>query len=454
VLVDLNSQNGLWVDGRRLNRVRLTPKLPVTLGPYRLVLEAPAVVPVTTPAAASAPATAKKTGDTVSAPAVTAPAGLPKPMTVPAALPNPVPAAAAAPARAKRAEGMASDVRPGPIAWLARQSKPVLAAMAVGVVVFIIVMGQLLAPKPKTTTGLAAAGSGAAAAPVDPDAKLTNDQVVAMQLADARAMMGRGDFDGAIAALDRVFLVDPNQAEALDLKVRAEESRRTKAAAPVSAGTAPAAAASSSNDGGQGATIPAPAKPQDQAPRPSVTPDPRIARKPGEPIAAWRARGRQVEQYYSAGVAAIRRKDFPAAVASFQQVEALAPGFNDVPTLLARARDEVDRSHRETVAAVQQLVEEGNRQEAAGDLLAALKQFEQAHQLDSSAVAADVGVRRIRQKMAVAGQDAFKKARQYDALGRTADALTLYQQAVQLLPADDPQTRTAQDRIAALRNAR
>ncbi|HVH19317.1 MAG TPA: FHA domain-containing protein, partial [Myxococcota bacterium] len=39
VLHDCASDHGVWVDGRRVNRVRLEPDVPVAIGPYRLVLE-------------------------------------------------------------------------------------------------------------------------------------------------------------------------------------------------------------------------------------------------------------------------------------------------------------------------------------------------------------------------------------------------------------------------------
>jgi len=39
VLIDLNSQNGTWVDARRVERVALRAGVPVTIGPYQLVLE-------------------------------------------------------------------------------------------------------------------------------------------------------------------------------------------------------------------------------------------------------------------------------------------------------------------------------------------------------------------------------------------------------------------------------
>lgn len=39
VLIDLNSQNGTWVDAHRVERVALRAGVPVVIGPYRLVLE-------------------------------------------------------------------------------------------------------------------------------------------------------------------------------------------------------------------------------------------------------------------------------------------------------------------------------------------------------------------------------------------------------------------------------
>lgn len=39
VLVDLNSQNGTWVDSERVDRVTLRAGVPVRIGPYRLVFD-------------------------------------------------------------------------------------------------------------------------------------------------------------------------------------------------------------------------------------------------------------------------------------------------------------------------------------------------------------------------------------------------------------------------------
>jgi pSer/pThr/pTyr-binding forkhead associated (FHA) protein len=39
VLVDLNSQNGTWLDDRQVDRIVLERGVPVAIGPYQLVLE-------------------------------------------------------------------------------------------------------------------------------------------------------------------------------------------------------------------------------------------------------------------------------------------------------------------------------------------------------------------------------------------------------------------------------
>jgi pSer/pThr/pTyr-binding forkhead associated (FHA) protein len=39
VLVDCDSDHGVWVDGERVERVTLEPDVPVVIGPYRLVID-------------------------------------------------------------------------------------------------------------------------------------------------------------------------------------------------------------------------------------------------------------------------------------------------------------------------------------------------------------------------------------------------------------------------------
>jgi len=45
VLVDLNSQNGTWMDDERVERVTMQPGIAVAIGPYQLVVERGADAP-------------------------------------------------------------------------------------------------------------------------------------------------------------------------------------------------------------------------------------------------------------------------------------------------------------------------------------------------------------------------------------------------------------------------
>jgi len=49
------------------------------------------------------------------------------------------------------------------------------------------------------------------------------------------------------------------------------------------------------------------------------------------------------------------------------------------------------------------------------------------------------------------GHEAYKRGRQFDAVGRTPDAVAMYDKAVKLLPPDHPSARAAKERISALR---
>ncbi len=57
----------------------------------------------------------------------------------------------------------------------------------------------------------------------------------------------------------------------------------------------------------------------------------------------------------------------------------------------------------------------------------------------------------LRARMKTLGDDAFKRARTFDALGRTDDAIAQYERAVQLLAPDDPNRTTAKQRLDVLR---
>ena len=67
-----------------------------------------------------------------------------------------------------------------------------------------------------------------------------------------------------------------------------------------------------------------------------------------------------------------------------------------------------------------------------------LQKYEEARRLDPSIAGLDDAVKRVYDKQRSAATEALRRARQFDAVGRSADALKEYEKAAQLLPPDDP----------------
>ena len=57
----------------------------------------------------------------------------------------------------------------------------------------------------------------------------------------------------------------------------------------------------------------------------------------------------------------------------------------------------------------------------------------------------------VRARIKTPGDDAFARAETFDALGRTERAIAQYERAVQLLVPDDPNRKTAKQRLDVLR---
>jgi tetratricopeptide (TPR) repeat protein len=136
--------------------------------------------------------------------------------------------------------------------------------------------------------------------------------------------------------------------------------------------------------------------------------------------------------------------DYLAAIEYFEAILKVDPKYPDAADLLGVARGGAKN-------AAQLAVDTGNKAEMGGDYDAAVKQYERAQQLDPDSTAPADAMRRLKARMQGEGEDAFKRARQFDALGRSADAVTMYEKAVKLLPADHANTKIAKERLAALR---
>ena len=479
VIIDLNSQNGTWLDGTRVQRADVASGSEIAIGPYRLSL-------------VGAGTSESKTTEDVNVAAArtmrldpgTASPAPPPPKRPLAHEPSPA-GRSAQPPRKPSVRSTPAAQAPGPIAALARLPKPVLFGGFFAIALIIIVLGQLFGPSepaPATTT---AADSTAAPTSSGPE---TNAQIIERNLTEAKALIEKKDYDTAVRDhLDRILLIDPNHAEAANLKVQAQDALRAAQAAastttpastiptgsvpatttPPAGGTPPPASGGAATtvppSGGSNAstTVPPPSgsstptTPEGRgtpagtttrgttarAAAPAETlPSPRRA---NETTQQWRARNTELTAQYNAAKTALDRRNFAAAISGFEALVKAEPGYLDAPQLLTRAREESRAGGKEAFDA-------GAKAEAAGDWTAAIENYGRAQKIDPS-LGGEEAARRVSDKMYAAGADAFKRARQFDAVGRTADALKEYSNAAQWLPDGDANKAVARQRADQLK---
>jgi tetratricopeptide (TPR) repeat protein len=169
-----------------------------------------------------------------------------------------------------------------------------------------------------------------------------------------------------------------------------------------------------------------------------------VPRKPGETIQEWQTRSSALQARYAFAKVALDRGDFSAAAGGFAAILLEEPGFLDAPQLLVKAREGLR-------AAAAEAIDSGNKLDAAGDWVSALKKYDQAREIDRAVPGLEDAIKRVRDKMHTAGVNALRRARQFDALGRFADALIEYEKAAQWLSPDDPNQQIARGRADQLK---
>jgi tetratricopeptide (TPR) repeat protein len=286
----------------------------------------------------------------------------------------------------------------------------------------------------------------------------SNEQRLARYVADARAKLNAGDYQGAIDAAQKALIVNQDSLEAIEVKTKAEEAARAAAA-----GTPPTPEASATQATPPAATGTQAQPPTPPAPPPSTTssrqapaasqgastastqPARRRRSEPSEKKGrAERGPSPEVQQAYTRAKAALDRGRYAEAVAGFEEVVKAEPGYQDAAALLAQARTGLKAQAAEAVRS-------GNQLAASGDIAGAREQYRRAQSMDPSAPGLSQAMASLTEQMREAGRQAYRRARQYDALGRASDAIPLYEQAVQYLPDSDPNRKVAQDRLTALR---
>ena len=374
VFIDLNSQNGSWKDGQRVNRLTLEHGHEVLFGDYKLAFHdvKPAAPPPPPPPRVSE--TAGQTGPG------TKPPPRDQTLLMPGAKSGAAPAAAGPPPPVKRAAVKDRAPRKG--------VNPII------LVLFLV------------------------------------------------AMLG------VVAAVAYKLLTDlgPEDAPAAAEQTPAPVAEPPPAAPPAAVEPSPAPEAPASTSATPGAPTPAaalpggpmPAPPTPLAPPPvAKAPDPPPAARPKRPAPpAAPKESPAVVARYDEGRRALDAGRFVDAERAFQAVLAQQRDFRDTAALLAQARQGQAAVREKTLAEAQAL-------EAGGNWTRAIAAYERAGAADQAAAA--------RTKMQAAGDDAYRKARQFDARNRPVDAITWYGRAVEWLPDDDPRKTTARDRLSALK---
>jgi pSer/pThr/pTyr-binding forkhead associated (FHA) protein len=395
VLIDLNSANGIWVGDRQVQQVPLEPGTVVEIGDYRLLFEGaaqPSAAPETQAGTdARTDSTGRKSGDT---------------LLLGASWPT------LDPGRATRPSSPVPKPEQGGLASARRtpsRSKPLVIGVLALIVVAIVVVPKLL-----LRTGLIRFESTNLIDHPQPTASGAS-QSTSPQSGAGAALPGSPQPPLAQTVVPTPAVVptpgNPNPSRGME--------RRPSPGARTSAAT--------------GA-------------EPSVPPG-SPARRPDESLPDYLLRVQRLLAVYGEAKAALQAQDFGRAIQTFDRLDKEQPGYLDVQARLAEARSGFAESQR---VAAQSAMANAVAAEKRGDLVEAQRLYERALEGDPVS-GADEALRRVRVQMKTHGDAAFRRARTFDAMSRTEDAIAQYERAVQLLPPDDPNRKTAKDRLDVLR---
>ena len=383
-VVDLKSRNGVWISGRRIkDKAELSLGMPVTVGSYELALEddvstadfgdeAPLVSPRTVVAAASAN---RREGSS----------------------------------RSATLAGMRSPVADTKQRQVLLWSVAAVAVLLVGGVTLVVVrninrpaltVAAVDPPPPPTSQP-----PPELPVPVDP-----NRALIEQYLETARAKMESRDYVGALGDLELLLAQAPENAEALELKRRAEEA---------STATPPPSTSK-----------PRPTERVETA-APAEEEAPGIPRRPSEVSADYTVRVRRIQGELAQGKSRLEKQEFAAAITHFRAVERDQPRYQGVDVLLKEATDKQQE-------ALTKALDGGQQNEQAGKLPDARRWYVRALEIDPTSTGAREKETALRNRLILQATPLFNKANLARKAQETDEARRTYQQILDLLlPGDD-----------------
>ncbi|HJN45331.1 MAG: FHA domain-containing protein [Vicinamibacterales bacterium] len=447
-IFDLGTQNGTWIGGDRIQHAVVPPGVPVMIGPYQILLE-------------EFPDQASRMAETVLGGEPPVPEGTvlmerpPDPSTE---------EGVGGPRQTRPAAGQSPATQPGVVAWLARQPKPVILGGFLTIVILIIAAGAIFSPSEETDLDQTA-DQATTQAPFEPTpSEPTNETIVAALVADAQAHLDRGESEAAVGLLDRALLVDRSHPEVIELRSTAEEvlkqqladeEKRTAAATdptpdPVAEEQVPPTVEQMQRREAELAQRAADLareterRRRAEEERVSLTVE-QMQQREAELAqrAADLARETELRRRYDEARAAMDAREYQTAIRGLEGILQEQPRYRDVADLLSRAQNGL-------ATLAQEVFDEALEAEGNGEWEAAIAGYERARELDDSIVGIDDVMRRAWDSMEPIGDDAYARARQYDALGRIPEAIALYERAVRMFAPYNPNRSLAQARLTEI----
>jgi tetratricopeptide (TPR) repeat protein len=429
VLVDNESQNGIWVRGARLSSVVLAPDVVATLGPYRLRLDAsmPSAVVVYP---SDTPTEFAGIADHPTAPLLPGDQGrLPESRT-----------------RRRVAEPAARRPWHQQRLWLIGGAAAAVLLTTLGLAMYM--GGQSRRPTfdLALATAMVDAGSCQQATSEHIDPALTADPRNAEALAlrrrcaapppppppppppvptsttelnEADALIAANECAQALDKINAVLVGDPNDERAKASAVKATAC--LPPAPPQMAPRAPNEALAVAEPASQGG----------------------LELLPKERAKDYGKRKLAMRQRYDDALSMIDRGEYPQAVAELEAIGGQVPaGYMQLAERLAQARDSIKQ-------AAARSFDEGQAAEKNGTFDAALTAYRRAHALDPS-ILIDGPVQRIQDQKIRLGKKRCEEAKVAFSYGENTTAAAAFQDVVKLLPQSDPCYALARDRLTQL----
>lgn len=435
-LVDLQSQNGIWVSGERVPSVVLEPGVSAALGPFRLILDTPVAAPVTamTPVSGIQPITemtqlSSRTAGPLEldklAPAVQKSSPVATAVAAPSSPPASVkPSTTKTPPPKPSTEKTASKpVQKAPVTGGSSSSTRTLGAVAAAVVLIALsafIGYRLLHRSPaavietaNTTppTSVPVTSSVTTTIPATPTADERLDAVEPIVIANVAA-----DCQTAIGTINDVLAGDPNNERAKGLLAKA-----TACVSPPPARGNPSANTT----------------PVD---KPAIAVSPAqggLDVLPAETEKAYRSRMTAMKKKYDEAVAILATQNYVAAMRALDEILPDVPnGYLD----LAAKRDEARSGIR---GEAKGLFSKAQAAESRGDFDVAVEYYRRAHTLDQS-LQVDDAIQRIIAAVKPKCESATVEL-SFDS--RNQAALATLQMAVKVLPPSDKCAATARERL-------